>query len=232
LNRKLAALFTAIGIIGIGGTTYVALQLKDDATIAQAVDAGFNQAFDPVKVECPWRQVPQCVTRPDGGQLCGISPVCTRKLELPDGGARPRYFYGPTKAFVAERDGGGLPGITFPFLPKDNQGRACIAVVGDPQTACTLVEEGCTGAGCGTDSEGNQIVATSQDKCACRNPDAGLCRMYRYDINDGGFMTLTLAPLGLSLDPGFFVGPGCVRKSCMEIGGEQSTSWPAECPLP
>jgi len=57
------------------------------------------------------------------------------------------------------------------------------------------------------------------EQCACRRR-GGVCRLR----SDGG-----LVPFDTELQPGTFVGAGCVAKSCGEIAGEQGASMPEVC---
>lgn len=96
--------------------------------------------------------------------------------------------------------------------------RPCITVVGTITEACTVLEA----ATCTVPAVCNAGAApqVEPDTCACR-PAAGVCTK-----PDGSAL-----PFGVTLQPGEFIGAGCVPKYCgPEIAGEQGQSWPSNCP--
>jgi hypothetical protein len=123
-------------------------------------------------------------------------------LDLPDGGGS-QYVYGHFCA--SPLDGGTL---------STPQGMTALED--------TEVEEAYDG--------GPQLQAwTYQDPdshfpCACSSGSA--CQVPDTSLHSDGH--LVDAPLGVTLQPGW-VGAGCLRKACIELGGV--SSWRPECPL-
>lgn len=59
------------------------------------------------------------------------------------------------------------------------------------------------------------------ERCACRRR-GGSCHK-----KTG--VTVIEAPVDTELQPGTFVGPDCIRKTCGEVAGDQGQSMPEEC---
>lgn len=206
--NKLKLLFATIGTLVVGGTTYTVALLKAGVTIAEAVDAGLLQLSVPARVECTVRIAEAC--RVDAG----IANV---------------YQHVQMRAQIVRDAGAGQPPIIGIDIPE--RWKPCVRLAGDSRNACQILENGtCTpGAVCNAGS----APQVQQSPCACRRPDAGLCRLTLLDgglgvLPDGGSQ---LAPLGATLSANRWTGPGCVRKFCgPEIAGEQGLSWNPLCP--
>jgi hypothetical protein len=198
---KLKAMFLFLGVATVGGTTYQLALLKAEHSVADAVDAGLLQVSVPARIACTVRVVEACAA---------------------DAGIANVYQHVQLKARLVRDAGAGQEPIIAFNLP--DSWRPCIRLAGAPREVCQVLENGtCTPAAvCGA----NAPPQVQQSTCACRRPDAGLCRVPT--LPDGG--GLVLAPLGATLQPGW-VGPGCFRKFCgPEFAGEQGLSWPANCP--
>jgi hypothetical protein len=198
--RKLLPLLALTGGLTVGGVTYTVLTPRPGVTRAQLLDAGVADICSPVLVTCQVRVAQACRALPDGGQRPLYGTVSTQAMLCPQNSLLLRW-------------------------PKAG-GANCFELTGPSDTACEVVPNGCADnpALCAEDPTGEQAVRVDVDRCACRNPAAGLCR---YPNPDGG--TALNVPLGVTW-PAPFAGAGCVRKVCQELAGDQGSSWPAECP--
>lgn len=132
-----------------------------------------------------------------------------------DAGIARRYSTAQVKARII-RDAGRLEYPVVAFDLPDKWMR-CLRLAGGPQDTCTILEEGaCTDA---TVCAAGAIPQLEQLQCACR-PSAGACTRI-----DGG-----VAPFGLTLPAGGWVGAACVRKFCGPVLAGDDPDWPATCP--
>lgn len=202
MTPKLRALLLLVGTLGVGGVTYFVAVPRVTTSRAELLDAGVNQFCDPAHLECQVR---------------------VHCRGLPDGGLRPRYGTVEVKGYLCNRDSG--TDVLILRWPRDG-GNDCYEPVGPSEDACTFVEPPgtCADNSVCDDSNGGTPIRAAQDRCACRQPDAGLCRT----PNPDGGVALQI-PLGATVAAPF-AGAGCVRKVCAEVNGEQGQSWPQECP--
>lgn len=121
-------------------------------------------------------------------------------LARPDGGTKPRRYAQVTMR--ARLCGGDL------VLPIQANGETGLDVFGQVEML--------TDAGLGP------ARPTVDEQCACRRRGGGLCRVRQ---SDGG---LAPAAFDTELQPGTFVGAGCVPKVCGEVFGDES-SMPEVC---
>lgn len=162
-------------------------------------------------------------------------------LDWPDAGvpadARCMWLTGLASPQVAQvfgldlPDGGGSQYVYGHFCASPSDGGTLTTPQGMTALEDTEVEEAYDG--------GPQLQAwtyadpDSHFPCACSSghdcqvaaADPGLA-LGLGPSGDGGLVD---APLGVTLQPGW-VGAGCLRKACIELGGV--SSWRPECPLP
>lgn len=94
-------------------------------------------------------------------------------------------------------------------------GESGFELVGEISDACRV--RACAGK-CGP-----APILAAAHPCACARPDAGPCVG---NLLDGGQW-----PVGVTIPPGRWSGPGCLPKPCgPERAGRQGASWPKECP--
>jgi hypothetical protein len=193
-----------LGTVATAGAVYTLAVLGPGFTRDDAIDAGLLDVSTPARLECRFYVHPDC-----------------RNLPLPDGEPLPAYLTGQVRARFFD---GGDEGSTLilPDFPSRPDGGFCIIPVGSVAEACTVLEVG---------SCSSPVVCTydypSQglEAGACYRPDAGRCRTPQ---QDGGLVT---APLGVTLSPDTWVGPGCFRKYPGPVlFAEGDESWPQECP--
>lgn len=196
--NKLRNLLVPVGIVVVGGLSLFLALPKPDTTRAELVDAGILEHCDPAHLECQVRN--HC-------------------RELPDGGLRPRYGTVEAKGYLCQRQGMDALVVRWPR----NAQRECYELVGDD--ACRFVSDAgtCSDSAVCNDASGTP-VRQATDRCACRNNDAGPCRVPN---PDGG--TALMIPLGVTVSAPF-AGAGCVRKPCDVFDGEQGQDWPEACP--
>lgn len=204
MNRRLAALLAVAGVAIVSGTTYLLARPERGVTMDMITDAGLLSDCTPMLMECQVRN--QCT-------------------QLPDGGGRPRYGTVTTKVMKCPAPNPDAPDVLIFRWPRRG-GEECYEPVGDPKTACVVVDPNCADATlCAEDQSGEQPVRAAQDRCACWQPDAGPCSVKSpTGSNVSARVGVTFAAP--------FAGPGCVRKSCDELAGENGGSWPAQCPVP
>lgn len=206
------ALVALGGVVVIGSTTYLLVRPHEGVTKAQLVAAGYDaEHCAPVVVECEaWRE-DDCRLKPDGGlkprYLTGRLQAIRCYLDAGEP-TPPLLWIRPPRQFV---DAGGFKGM-----------RDCYHPIGDISTACKVVDEACTDALlCNVDLDEEPNERASQERCACRQVDAGPCR---FIWPDGGLSPNI--PRNFTI-PEPFQGAGCVRKTCVELFGEESM--PEEC---
>ncbi len=189
--------------VTIGGSLFVLFRPRAGVTRDQLVSAGFtSQACAPVVVECEGYLEDECRVRPDGGM-------------------RPRYATAKLQAIRCDLDDAGTP-LLWIRSPRLSQVRDCFHPIGDVSRSCAVVDPACADADLwGVDMDGEPASKPAQERCACHQMDAGNCRANI--ALDGG---LAVVPPGVTVSAPF-VGPGCVRKTCVELFGE--SSMPAEC---
>lgn len=201
----LRQLLVPVGAVTLGGVALFLAVPRAGVTRADLVDAGALGMCRVAHLECQVRIATACRTLTDGGTL-------------------PRYATLGLPGLYCGGDG-GLAALIL--RPPRAGGASCFEVVGPPDTACVLAESpgNCTDSTVCADDGGTQLgYAAVANRCACWNPDAGVCRVPN---DDGG--APVLAPQGSTFGPPF-AGAGCVRKVCQEVAGEQGQSWPTECP--
>lgn len=198
MSPRLRAMFALIATLTVGGTVYYAANLKPEFATADAVDAGLLKVSTTLRLSCRMRVTPSCR---------GVGPAYGK--------------YGLRAQLVTGTD----PDVVLFNLPLDDAGTPCYRLIGTPQEACDVIENGSCTAGaaiCGA----NAVPQLETQLCACRQPDAGNCRVPT--LPDAG--GLVQAPLGVTIQPPF-IGPGCTPKFCGPVvAGEQGADWPAECP--
>lgn len=184
----------------VGGTSYRGLEIR--STRDQFLDAGLSvKLCDSRVVSCQVRVDPTCRAKLDAGSAYAL--ISTKVLLCP----------------AVAAAGAASPFLIFRWQP-------CYQLAGPPDEVCALTDLcGDGGTDCAEDPSGVQPVKSAQSRCACSQPDAGLCQIVSLD---GGFIP---APLGVNLQPGKFKGSGCTRKACYEIAGAMNESWPQGCPL-
>lgn len=140
---------------------------------------------------------------------------------LADGGLRRRYLTMELGGVVCDRDAGRDALVLR--LPRLSDAGPAMRPVGPD--SCRLLEPlgTCTDPTvCVSDDGGfNPPTVLAPYRCACRQADAGAC-VYP-SLTDGGGLRQVLR--GQSV-PAPFAGAGCVRIPCVELGGEQGTTWP------
>lgn len=193
MTPKLRALFAAAGIIVVSGTTYLVATLQPDATVADAVDAGLLAISEPARVRC----------------LARVTDECRQAMSI----AR-RYTTVQARARII-RDA-GVAELPVLALDLPMAWRRCLRLVGTPEEACEVLEEGaCTDA---TVCPANAPPQLEQLQCACRGA-SGTCTV-------GG----QPAVFGVTLAAGSWTGAGCVRKYCGPVVFGDNDDWPATCP--
>jgi hypothetical protein len=200
---RLRSLFIVIGVTAGG---LLLLMLAPDATPADALDAGLLDVSTPARVECRFYVHPDC-----------------RNITLPDA-PLPAYMTAQVRARFIDGgfDGDGGSTLVLADMPNRPDGGFCIIPVGSIAEACTVLEVGSCSplAVCSYEYPTQGLEAG-----ACYRPDAGRCRIAQ---SDGGFID---APMGVTLAPNSWVGPGCFRKyPGPVVFAEGDESWPEECP--
>lgn len=142
--------------------------------------------------------------------------------DLPDGGSSPRYRTVRLRVQACRSDAGMVALAKEPTLPN---GRRRLEFLGTPEEACRLVDDECDDDELCADDGGTDLpVRTVQDRCACRARG----QVCRYTGLDGGLQLMGFNNTYEAAQAPF-AGPGCVRKSCVEVAGELGASMPAEC---
>lgn len=199
MNPRLAALIIIGPLVVLGGAAYFLGRIPPSVTRAQLLDAGINAECTKAAIVCEGRF------------------FCAR-----DGG-EPKRRVGTLgiQAFLCP-SGGSL--VIVPRLPMFN-GKDCFEPRGSFSEACEViagVDGGCNDPDlCPDDTQAPQRA--EQDRCFCRQMDAGACRWL--GLPDGGPKLMGAR----NIHPGPVQGPACVMAPCGTFAGEEEAAVPPEC---
>lgn len=208
--KKLLGLLVIGGSLTVGGVLYRLAAPDVGVTLAELRDAGIADYCDPVLAVCPF-------VLTDEGRGLALD------AGLIDGGHFGRYLQTVTPVFScvaqvalkgieqARIVDGGFAFLVFPQLPKVATRKA----FDFDASACTVVPCAQFPGICGKAAKATPFEVLPLP-CKWKAYDAGACT-----FTDGG-------------DPGVentypaaqLVGPGCVRKACLEIAGIPSDPLP------
>lgn len=209
-SAQKAGLAAIAAVVAAGGVALVSSQLKTSSQNLKVTMAGYGDCEVAV-LSCPLRVRKEC-------------------REKKDGGLRPSYFRARVRGLSCVNDAGIVSTLLPPRLTRDGGLIAeCTDPVGECEAAASCGEDGDGGALCDDDGTSeDRPVKVELQRCGCYNPDAGPCRR---PSTDGG--PAEYAPMGATIQMPPYVGPGCVRKACVEMpesSQDLGDSWPNECP--